>query len=198
MSQRLILASSSSTRAELLHRAHVPFDVSVPRLDEVCIKDALVADGVGPRDMADALASAKARKVSSKIRDAVVLGCDQVLSFDGKVLSKPQSKEDAVAQLSAMQGKRHMLFSAAVIFEDGEPTWRHIGQVRLFMRQTTESWIVDYVDRNWDSIQYSVGAYKLEEEGVRLFDKIEGDYFNVLGMPLLEILSYLTLRGILH
>lgn len=193
----ILLASGSSIRAELLRRAGVTFDVVVPRVDEQMIKDALVADEAKPRDIADALAESKARRVAAKHPESLVLGCDQVLDFEGQLLSKPTSKDDAVSQIAAMQGKRHMLLSAAVMYEDGAPVWRHIGQVRLHMRPLSDAFISDYVDRNWPGIQDSVGAYKLEEEGPRLFTRIEGDHFNVLGMPLLEILSYLTLRGTL-
>jgi len=94
-----------------------------------------------------------------------------------------------------MRGDRHTLLSAAVIYEGGKPLWRHIGVVRLRMRDASDAYLQEYVTRNWDSIREAVGGYKLEEEGVRLFSRIEGDYFNVLGMPLLEILNYLTLRG---
>lgn len=90
-----------------------------------------------------------------------------------------------------------MLLSAAVIYESGEPVWRHVGQVRLAMRQASDSYLRDYVDRNWDSIRHAVGAYKLEEEGIRLFTTIDGSYFNVLGLPMLELLNYLGLRGII-
>lgn len=193
----ILLASGSSIRAELLRRAGVTFDVVVPRVDEQMIKDALIADEAKPRDIADALAESKARRVAAKHPESLVLGCDQVLDFEGQLLSKPTSKDDAVRQITAMQGKRHMLLSAAVMYEDGAPVWRHIGQVRLHMRPLSDAFISDYVDRNWPGIQDSVGAYKLEEEGPRLFTRIEGDHFNVLGMPLLEILSYLTLRGTL-
>ena len=193
----LILASGSNTRAEMLRRAGVVFECVVPRVDEDAIKESLLAEGSKPRDIADVLAEAKARKVAGRYPQALVLGSDQVLDFEGQLLSKPASEAQALDQLRAMGGKRHSLFSAAVFYENGRPVWRHVGQVRLFMREASDDWLRDYVARNWDSIQHSVGAYKLEEEGVRLFTKIEGDHFNVLGMPLLEVLSYLTLRGTL-
>lgn len=197
MPQRLILASGSATRADMLRRAGVEFEVLPARIDEDAIKSALLAEGAKPRDIADALAEAKARKVAAKHPDALVIGSDQVLDFKGTLLSKPKSADDAIAQLTNMRSNRHHLFSAAVVFENANPVWRHIGQVRLYMRDASDGWLADYVSRNWNSIQHSVGAYKLEEEGVRLFSRIEGDHFNVLGMPLLELLSYLTLRGTL-
>lgn len=197
MTQRLILASGSPIRAELLRRARVEFQTSPAKVDESAITAALLAEDAAPRDIADALAEAKAQKVSLKNPDALVLGCDQVLDFKGTLLSKPASPEDSLCQLKAMRAKRHMLLSAAVIYDQSTPVWRHVGQVRLWMRDASDAWLQDYVDRNWDSIRKSVGGYKLEEEGVRLFTRIEGDHFNVLGMPLLEILSYLTLRGTL-
>jgi septum formation protein len=137
----------------------------------------------------------KASKVSDKHPEALVIGCDQVLEHAGTLMSKPASPEDAIAQLKKLRGHRHTLLSAAVIYEGGKPLWRHVGVVRLRMRDASDEYLNAYVTRNWNSIQYAVGGYKLEEEGVRLFSRIEGDYFNVLGMPLLEILNYLTLRG---
>lgn len=198
MTVPIVLASGSTIRAQLLRNAGVPFEVNVPRVDEDTVKNALIAEEAPPRDIADALAELKARKISLKKPGAMVLGCDQVLDFQGQLLSKPASPEQAFDQLKAMRGQRHMLLSAAVIYENGEPIWRHVGQVRLRMRASSDSYLHSYVDRNWDSIRHAVGAYKLEEEGVRLFTTIDGDYFNVLGMPLLELLNFLTLRGVIE
>lgn len=198
MTNPLILASNSDIRAQLLRQAMVPFDVKPARIDEEAIKEALLAEGAPPRDIADALAEAKARKVAGSHPEKLVLGCDQVLSFESRILSKPKSEFEALEQLKMLRGQRHQLLSAAVIYEEAKPVWRHVGVVRLLMREASDVWLQDYVVRNWNSIQHSVGGYKLEEEGVRLFTRIDGDHFNVLGMPLLELLSYLTLRGTLE
>lgn len=197
MSQTIILASGSDIRATLLRSAGVVFDVVVARIDEDSIKASLVADQATPRDIADTLAEMKAMRVAAKYPDALVIGCDQVLAHNRTILSKPETPEHAVAQLQSLRGETHQLLSAAVIYAGGKPQWRHVGQTRLFMRDVSDAYLTDYIDRNWDSIRHAVGGYKLEEEGSRLFTRIEGDYFNVLGLPLLELLSYLTLRGTL-
>ncbi|MDW4498076.1 nucleoside triphosphate pyrophosphatase [Sulfitobacter sp. D35] len=195
MSFPLVLASGSTIRAHLLRQAAVPIEVIPARIDEQTVRAALAAEDAPPRDVADALAELKARKVSDKLPGRKVLGCDQVLEFEGQILSKPETPEEARDQLRAMRGKRHMLLSAAVVCEDGQPVWRHVGQVRLLMRDASDAYIDAYVARNWESIRDSVGAYKLEEEGVRLFSRIDGDYFNVLGLPLLELLAWMTRSG---
>jgi len=195
MSVPIILASGSEVRATLLRKAGVQVEAISPRIDEDAVKAALMSEAAAPRDIADTLAELKARKISEKMPGALVIGCDQVLDFEGSLLSKPETPEEALDQLRRMRGRRHKLLSAAVICRDGRPEWRHVGQVRLTMREASDSYLQGYVARNWDSIRHSVGAYKLEEEGVRLFTAIDGDYFTVLGMPLLELLNFLMLRG---
>ena len=197
MADPIIFASSSEIRATLLRNAGVPFTTEKPRVDEEMIRASLEAEEASPRDIADFLAEAKARKVSLKANGALVIGCDQVLDFDGTVMSKPADPSECLAQLTALRGKTHRLLSAAVIYKDGEPLWRHVGVVRLTMREFSDDYLSDYVVRNWESVRWSVGGYKLEEEGVRLMSRIEGDYFNVLGLPMIELLNYLTVRGAL-
>ncbi|MBT0957697.1 Maf-like protein [Alphaproteobacteria bacterium KMM 3653] len=197
MPSDLILASGSSIRAELLRNAGVPFEVSVPRVDEQMIKAAMQAEGFASRDIADALADAKAQKISAKNPEAFVLGCDQVLEFDGRLIDKSSSPEEAAALLAQMSGKPHRLFSAAVIYKDLEPQWRHIARVDLTMRVLSEAFQHSYIDDNWEEIRHCVGGYMLEGAGVRLFSQVRGDYFAVLGLPLLEVLSYLGQRGVI-
>lgn len=190
----LILASASTIRADLLRRAGLVVDVQPARIDEVAIRDALLAEGAPPRDIADALAEGKARKQSGR-HGGLVLGCDQVLTLKGQLFEKPSSAAQARAHLQALRGQTHQLLSAAVLYDDGKPVWRHVGVARLTMRQFTDAYLDDYIARNWPGIGESVGAYKLEEEGVRLFVQVTGDYFTILGLPMLELLNYLALRG---
>ena len=195
MTQDIVLASGSKIRAALLRNAGLEIEVAPARVDEDGVKQALLQEDANPRDVADTLAELKARKVSPKYPGALVLGCDQVLDLGGKLFDKPKSPEDAKAHLSALSGKTHRLLSACVIYEDAKPIWRHVGVVRLHMHELSAGYLDDYIARNWDEIQHCVGCYQLEAEGVRLFSRIEGDSFTVLGLPLLELLSYLALRG---
>ncbi|MDB4052989.1 Maf family protein [Octadecabacter sp.] len=197
MPDRIILASTSQIRSKLLDGAGVSHDVVASRIDEDSVKKALEAEGAPPRDIADTLAEMKARKIAEKGQGGLVIGCDQVLSLKGKVLSKPTTIEDARGQLNALRGETHQLLSAAVIYEDLKPVWRHVGVARLSMRDFSDDYCDDYLARNWDSIRWSVGGYKIEEEGIRLFRMVQGDTFTIQGLPLLELLSYLTLRGTL-
>jgi septum formation protein len=197
MSDPIILASGSATRAELLRNAGLVFDVQIARVDETAIRQALQAEQANPRDIADALAETKAQKIAAKNPASLVIGCDQVLALGGEIFAKPQNPDDALEQLQKLRGQTHLLLSAVVIYQGAKPIWRHVGVARLSMRDASDAYLADYIQRNWDSIRHAVGAYKLEEEGVRLFSRIDGDYFTILGLPLLELLSYLTIRGTL-
>ena len=195
MARQIVLASGSAIRGQMLSNAGIAFEAIVPRVDEEMIKMALQAEQATPRDIADALAETKARKIGGKHPDKLVIGCDQVLDIEGQILSKPQTPEEVKEQLKALRGKRHSLLSAVVVYHELKPLWRHVGQVRLYMRDISDSYLNEYVDRNWPSLQSSVGGYKLEEEGVRLFSRIEGDYFTILGLPMIEMINYLTASG---
>lgn len=197
MTDQIILASGSAVRATLLRQAGVTFDVQIPRVDEQAIRQAMQAEQANPRDIADVLAETKAQRIAAKNPAALVIGCDQVLALDGQIFAKPDTPATALAQLHRLRSQTHQLFSAIVIYQDTTPIWRHVGTARLTMRAASDSYLQDYVTRNWTSVQQSVGGYKLEEEGVRLFSRIDGDYFTILGLPLLPLLSYLTIRGTL-
>ena len=198
MHDKLLLASGSEVRAQLLRRAGLEIEVEPARIDEEALRASLSAEGASPRDQADALAEYKARKVTQRHPDRLVLGCDQILSHSGTIMGKPQSPADAVDQLGRLAGSTHSLHSAAVLYHLGEPVWRHVSEARLTMRDLSEGFRQAYVERNWHSVRHCVGAYKLEEEGAVLFTRIDGDYFTVLGMPLLPLLSHLVVRGVIE
>ncbi len=191
----LLLASASETRAAMLRAAGLAPQVLPARIDEEAIRAALEAEGASPRDLADALAEMKARKLSDKHPEALVLGADQVLELKGEVFAKPETPDAARAQLRALSGKTHRLLSAAVIYRASKPEWRHVGEARLTMHDLSDAFIDAYVTRNWDSIRHSVGCYQIEKEGVCLMSRVEGDHFTILGLPLIPLLSWLRLRG---
>ena len=196
MVKPLLLASKSSARLAMLSAAGVSLEAAAPMVDEDSIRAAMLADGACARDMADALAEAKAVKMSRKYPETLVLGSDQILERgDGAILGKAESPDEAKEALSQLSGQTHRLYSAAVIAEAGKPVWRHIDKAALTMRPLNAGFIDYYVERYWEEIRPCVGCYRIEAEGVQLFSRVEGSQFTVMGMPLLEILDYLRVRG---
>ena len=193
----LVLASASQIRAELLRHAGVELAIHPARIDEAAVKAALLAEGAPPRDVADKLAELKALRVGARHETALVLGADQVLVHQGEILDKPASLAEARAHLLRLRGQRHDLLSAAVIVLQGAPVWRHVGEARLTMRPFSDAFLDRYLERIGERALTSVGAYQLEDLGAQLFARVDGDYFTVLGLPLLEILGFLRARGVL-
>ena len=194
----LVLASQSASRKAMLEAAGVPFEIFPAAVDESAIKAALSAEGQPPRNIADALAEAKALKVSSRIPGALVLGSDQLLALeDGTLFDKPESPDDAKAQLRRVSGKIFRLNAAAVIAENGRPVWRHVATAKMTVRNLSDAFIEQYVAEEWERIRWTVGCFEIEGRGAQLFDRIEGDNFTIMGMPLLPVLGYLRIRGLL-
>jgi septum formation protein len=195
---QLILASTSSARRAMLMRAAVACDVMAPMVDEEAIKNGLLQQGLNGRDIADALAEAKAVKLSAKHPATLVIGADQTLELDnGQLLDKPESPEQAVAQLTRMAGKTHKLLSAAVIAERGEPVWRFVSTSRMLMRPLSAGFIADYVEEHWEDIRHCVGCYQIEGAGAQLFSHIKGTHYDIMGLPLLPLLGFLRERGVI-
>lgn len=187
----LVLASASSSRTRLLQHAGVPFEVHPAHVDEDSVKESMLAEGAQGRAIADALAELKARRVSNARPDALILGADQVLICDGELFSKAETMDAAAAQLRRLRGKPHLLVTAAVLAKDGSAIWRHVDISTLWMRDFSDAFLETYLAAEGDDLLGSVGCYRLEATGVQLFERIEGDYFSVLGLPLVPLLAAL-------
>ncbi len=196
MSLAVTLASGSASRRALLTAAGVAAEAAAPNVDEASYRTALRADGVPVRDQAMQLAELKAVRVS-QARRGLVIGGDQMLALGEEAFDKPRDLAEARSHLIRLSGKSHTLETAIVVCEDGRPVWRHLARPNLTMRPLTPEFIDGYVDRCGESLLSTVGAYQLEGLGAQLFSRIDGDYFSILGLPLLPLLDYLRIRKVL-
>ncbi|RVC76825.1 Maf-like protein [Mesorhizobium sp. M4A.F.Ca.ET.022.05.2.1] len=195
MTEKIILASGSPFRKAMLVNAGVEIEAVPAEVDERALEAPLKHSGVSPEDVALVLAEAKATEVSERRPGALVLGCDQTLSLGDEVFHKPADMEGARRHLLALSGKTHQLNSAAVLARDGEVLWRHVGIASLTMRKLEPAFIGRHLARVGDKALSSVGAYQIEGEGIQLFEKIEGDHFTIVGLPLLPVLEKLRELG---
>ena len=197
--KKLVLASGSRSRRQMLEAAGLTFTVAPADLDERAICETLSAGDtqVDPADVAEVLARAKAETMSRTYSDGLVIGADQVLALGDEIFEKPAGLDGARAHLTKLSGRTHQLHSAVVLAEAGEIAWAYVDTASLTMRALAPAFIDDYLSRAGAVVCELVGAYQLEGLGVQLFERIEGDYFTILGLPLLPLLAELRLRGVI-
>ena len=186
----LILASTSAIRRQMLDAAGVAYEARKPEVDEDSIKG-LFSDA---SEIASKLATAKACSVDAS---DWVIGSDSVVSAAGRLFDKPQNRDDAANHLRFFSRKEMLLTSAVALARNGKAEWHHVETARLQVRQLSDDFIADYLDAEWPEVGYTVGVFRLEARGVQLFDKIDGDHFTILGMPLVPLLGALRERGLL-
>lgn len=191
----LILASGSKIRAALLKNAGLEIDIRPSEVDERTVEAPLLKSGVTPEDLAVVLAEVKAADVSQQCPGDLVIGADQVLAYGDERFTKPEDMEAARRQLLRLSGKTHALHSAVAVVRDGKTIWQHVSTAHLTMRDLAPGFVGRYLASVGEVALSSVGAYQLEGRGVNLFEKIEGDYFTILGLPLLPLLQYLRDAG---
>ncbi|HEV7253922.1 MAG TPA: Maf-like protein [Mesorhizobium sp.] len=192
----LVLASGSRFRQDMLRDAGVDFEVALPDLDERALAAPLENSNAAPADVALILAEAKAVSVSETLPGRWVLGCDQTLSLGDRLFHKPRDMEDARRHLLALSGRTHQLNSAAVLARDGEARWRHLGTADMTVRKLDPAFVGRHLAKAGDAVLGSVGAYQIEGLGVGLFERVEGDYWTIVGLPLLPVLGALRERGL--
>jgi septum formation protein len=193
----VVLASASPARATMLRGAGVAVAVEAAAVDEAEVKASLRAAGAAAAQVAESLAELKAQRIARRRPGALVIGADQVLDCDGTLFDKPFDAADARRQLLLLRGRRHELVSAVVVVRDGVRHWHHVGRAALTMRRFTDAFLDDYLGTTGDAVLASVGAYQVEGMGAQLFARIDGDYFTILGLPLLPLLDFLREQGVL-
>lgn len=190
----LVLASASETRARLLRAAGVEFDVVPANIDEDKVKTQGVRAGHATAELAVALAELKSLRLNSSVQH--VLGADQILDLDGRAVGKCATLADAASLLGRLRGRAHELVTAVALAQGGKVVWRHVERSRLVMRNFTDAFVAEYLSRAGESVLQAVGCYELEGLGSQLFERVEGDFFSVLGLPLLPTLEALRKRGL--
>lgn len=193
---RLVLASASRVRAAMLGAAGLDFDIVPADADEAATKQAM--RGADPLDIARCLAEIKAQAISTRHPDAVVIGADQMLVCGEELFDKPRDRDEARCHLRRLRARTHHLCTAAVIIQDGVGLWRHTERPVLTMRDFSDRFIDTYLDAIGDDALLSVGAYQLEGRGAHLFERVDGDFFSILGLPLLPLLAFLRHRDIIE
>ena len=197
MKQKIILASESKIRRKLLLQAEVNFQSIAAKIDEDTIKESLKNEDAKPKDISDALAEYKAIRVANNFPTDIIIGCDQILVCNNEIISKARTLNEAKETLKLLRDKSHQLLSSAVIYDNNKPVWRTTSRAQLFMRDFTDEYLEYYIQTSGTDILSSVGCYLLENNGVNLFNRIQGDYFTVLGFPLLEVLDFLRKRELI-
>ena len=195
MPPSLILASASPSRRQMLTNAGLAFDIEPAGVDEEEVTRSLGSRSA-PQEIASTLAEMKAVKVSSRHPEAIVIGADSTLACNGRLFDKPPTLEAARKQLMMLRGQTHELFSSVVVARGGERLWHWSERARLTMRSFNDSFVDAYLARAGEDVLTSVGAYQLEGLGAHLFTRVDGDYFTILGLPLLPLLSFLAGHGI--
>ncbi len=195
--QAIVLASASATRRAMLDRAGLAVEIDPPRTDEDEIKRSMRASGFDAAATAEALAEQKARSVARRHAGALVVGADQILECDGQSFDKPGDLDTARDQLRALAARRHDLVSAACIVRDGERLWHAVDRARLWMRPLGEAFIERYLRAVGADALAGPGGYRIEGPGIHLFERIEGDHFTILGLPMLALFEFLRSRGVL-
>ncbi|ALG70300.1 septum formation protein Maf [Azospirillum thiophilum] len=192
----LVLASGSRTRAAMLEQAGLTAILDKPLVDEEEVKEAGRVEGVSADIVAEALAELKAQRITRRHPGALVIGADQMLECEGRWFDKPAGRDAARDQLLALRGRTHRLVSCAVVVRDGERIWHKTDSARLTMRNFSEAFLDAYLERAGEGVLHSVGAYQLEGLGAQLFHRVEGDFFTILGLPLLPLLGFLRVHGV--
>ena len=191
MKSSIVLASRSKSRKELLKNAGIAFKSCNHLIDEAKEREQLLKRAEGPYETARALAIKKAFSVAHKFENALIIGSDQILTFNGRIFSKPKSSGDLIKQISMFEGLEHTLHSSSCVLKGGKLLWSHTSSAVMTMRHLSLDDIERYVEDNWSDIKNSIGGYHIEGQGIRLFSSIKGDYFTVRGIPLLELVNFL-------